>query len=105
MRDDRVGSSQPVFGDRRFDIVVGAPLSSPKSLAFTDLIHGAIKVVPWPAHPDGCLIHAPADVHQPLAAVERILKLRALLHHPTADGGMIDRHIPLLHQLFNNARP
>jgi site-specific DNA recombinase len=68
------------------------------------LIDSAIEVAPLPFDLDVRLIHPPTDPHRPLAAVERGFELGTILHHPTVDGGVVDRHTALLHQLFDMTR-
>ncbi len=50
------------------------------------------------------LVHAPADPNGTLAAVEFFLELRAVLNHPTVDGGVIELNPAFLHQFFDVAR-
>jgi hypothetical protein len=50
------------------------------------------------------LIQPPTHPHRPLAAVERSFELGTILHHPTVDGGVVDRHTALLQQLVDLTR-
>ena len=68
------------------------------------LIHSAIEVIPRAFDLDVRLVHTPAGPHGALAAVEFGFKLRAVLHHPTIDRGMIDVNPMLLHEFFDIAR-
>src|SRR6266498_2330039 len=46
-----------------------------KSMVWPAPVHRPIQVEPLPSYADGGFIHAPADAHQPLASVKRLLEL------------------------------
>src|SRR6266568_6812403 len=68
------------------------------------LIHGTIEIAPLALDLDVRLIHPPANPHRPLAAMERLLELRAISDDPSVNGGVIHLHPPFLHEFFDMAR-
>src|SRR5712691_3453608 len=68
------------------------------------LVHRSIEVAPLPLDLDVGLIHPPTDPDGPLAAVKRLLQLRAVFDDPSVDRGVIDLHPALFHQFFDMTR-
>ncbi len=66
-------------------------------------IHSAIEIVPLPFDLDVGLVHTPTDPHRPLATVERLLELWAVLDDPPVDGRVIDLHATFKHEFFDMA--
>src|SRR5207244_2556204 len=66
-------------------------------------IHRAIQIAPLTLHLDVGFIHPPTDPDRPLVAVECLLQLRAVLHDPPVDRGVIDLHPAFLHEFFDVA--
>src|SRR5262249_4051811 len=47
------------------------------------------------------LVHAPAEPHRPLAAMQRRFPQGTVGHHPTLHGRMVDRYAALLQEFFD----
>jgi hypothetical protein len=49
-------------------------------------------------------VHAPTHPHRTLAAMKRLLELRAIFDDPAVNRGVIHLHPPFLHEVFDMAR-
>lgn len=52
---------------------------------------------------DGRLVHAPADPHRPLAAVQRLFELGTICDHPSVHRRVVDSDTAFLHEYFDMA--
>src|SRR5882724_11729463 len=98
----------PVTANRFGEETLGGPLvallGQQKVNRLAVLVYRPIQIPPFTFDADVRLIHAPTDPDGPLAAVKRLLELRAVFDAPPVDGGMIHVDPTFEHEFFDMAR-
>src|SRR5262245_56240330 len=64
-------------------------------------VDSAVEIAPLTLDLDVRLVHAPADIHRPLAAMERLFELWAVFDYPAVDCRMIHVDPTFEHQFFD----
>jgi hypothetical protein len=75
--------------------------SEEKGASLAVLIHRPIQIAPLPFALAIRLVHAPADPHGPLTAMQGFLALGPVLHHPALDGRVLPLPPSFPHQFFD----
>ncbi len=103
---DRLGHAVTAerFGQEALRGLLIPLLGEEKGNGLTMFVYSTIEVIPRTFDLDVRLVHAPADPHRALPAVERLRELRTVLDDPPIDGGMIDMYTPFKHESLDRAR-